>query len=404
MNYALQKDVKGDGEAVAGGKNLLVIEDDKVQRMFVREVAEPAGFAVDEAPSLEEALEYIYQRDYDTVVVDLALGNHDGVEVIRRIVSSGKRPDVIVMSGFDNRIRDAVARMAAANGLMVLGDLKKPVKPGDLRRCLAGATQRADRKAGLTGVANVARKELAEALVSGRIVPVFQPQVSLATGEVVGVEVMPSWVSPKHGEVPAEVFAKLAEAEGLACALSERILDCALREGSRWCKSRPDLQVAVDLPSSVLTDLEFPDRLAVKLKCAGMRPENFCVEVTEGAALADMPVTSDVMARLSIKGVGLALDEFGTGWASLSLLRNFPFGQIKISKSFVADLHRSTSAWSIIQGVVAMAKATSLSTLADGVDTRVAAEALAGIGVDFGQGALYASPTTAEEVTALLRS
>ncbi|MCH0593173.1 EAL domain-containing protein, partial [Klebsiella pneumoniae] len=79
----------------------------------------------------------------------------------------------------------------------------------------------------------------------------------------------------------------------------------------------------------------------------------------------NMPVTSDVMARLSIKGVGLTLDEFGTGSASLSLLRNFPFGQIKISKSFVADIHRSTSAWSIIQGVVATAKATSLSTLAD---------------------------------------
>jgi EAL domain-containing protein (putative c-di-GMP-specific phosphodiesterase class I)/ActR/RegA family two-component response regulator len=404
MNFALQKDVKGDHKTASDrSKTLLVIEDDKVQRMFVREIAEPAGFAVDEAPSLEEALQCLARRSYDTVVVDLALGNHDGVEVIRRIVSSGKRPDVIVMSGFENRIRDAVARMATANGLVVLGDLKKPVKPSDLRMCLAGATARVDRKAGLTDVANVARRELAEALVSGRIAPVFQPQVSLSTGDIVGVEVMPSWVSSRHGEIPAEVIVRLAEAEGLAGALSERILDCALREGGRWCKSRPDLQVAVDLPSSILTDLEFPDRLAVKLRYAGMRPENFCVEVTEVAALENMPVTSDVMARLSIKGVGLTLDEFGTGSASLSLLRNFPFGQIKISKSFVADIHRSTSAWSIIQGVVATAKATSLSTLADGVDTRVASEALASIGVDFGQGALYSSPTTAEEVSALLQ-
>lgn len=337
------------------------------------------------------------------MVVDLALGSHDGVEVIRRIVNSGKRPDVIVMSGFDNRVRDAVARMAMANGLAVLGDLKKPVRPNDLRKCLAGATERADRKADLTVVTKVARQELSEALAAGQIVPVFQPQVSLATGEVVGVEVMPRWVSPRHGEVPAEVFVKLAEAEGLASALAERLLDGALLEGGRWCKTHPDMQVSVDLPSTVLTDLEFPDKLAVKLKKAGMHPENFCLEVTEGAALVDMPITSDVMARLSIKGVALALDDFGTGWASLSLLRNFPFGQIKIAKSFVADLHRSTSAWSIIQGVVAMAKATGLTTIADGVDTRVAAEALSGVGVDFGQGSLYASPTTAAEVTALLK-
>lgn len=383
-------------------KKLLVIEDDKVQRMFVREVAEPEGFEVDEAPSLEDAMACIGCRDYDAVVVDLGLGSHDGVEVIRKIAGSGKRPDVIVMSGFDTRVREAVARMAMANGLTVVGDLKKPVKPVDLRKCLAGATERAERKADLRVVTNVARQELSEALAAGQIVPMFQPQVTLPTGDVIGVEVMLRWISPKHGEVPPEVFVKLAEAEGLAGVLAERILDAALRQGAVWSATHPDIQMAVDLPPKVLTDLDFPDRLAAKLKASGLHPENLMVGVTESAALADMPTTSDVMARLSIKGVALALDDFGTGWASLSLLRNIPFGQIRIAKSFVDDLHRSTSAWSIIQGVVAMAKATGLTTLADGVDTRVAAEALSGAGVDFGQGALYAAPTTAEEISALL--
>lgn len=353
---------------------------------------------------MQEAMRIVAERDYDVVAVDLSLGDGDGVEVIRDIARSGKRPDVIVFSGFEDRIRDAVVRFGRAAGLTVIGDFRKPIKPVAFKQCLSASSARAERDAERQIAMSIPVEEVREAIAAGEIGPAYQPQVLLETGEVVGVEALARWASPSRGDVPPDVFVEIAERNGLASALTGLMLSKVLADAQPWCERAPDLRVSLNVSAAVLSDLSFPQRLEAALKSTGMRPENLTIEVGE-AALSDPLNNADVMARLSIKGVALSLDDFGVGEGSLrTLLHAGPFEEVKIDRQFVAAAHKDPGAWAIVQTTIALAKARSMRVVAVGVESETVAEFLKDSGVDCGQGYYHGRPMPADEFAGLLPS
>ncbi|MHB2167935.1 EAL domain-containing response regulator [Alsobacter sp. R-9] len=382
---------------------LLVVDDDRMQRMLIAETAKRCGYSVALAASLGEAVEKLSERRFTTLVLDLSLGDHDGVEVIRHLAGTSQRPTVLVISGFDERIRDAAVRLARGVGLGTLGTLHKPLSLGALRQHLIdaatmqpGALGRAD-----SGVA-VTADEVAEAIETGAIRPVYQPKVDLRTGRIVGVETLARWESEVHGTVPPDVFVPVAEDAGLAGALTRLMMAVAIRDAGVWRATASDVGVAVNVPPSALDDVAWPDLVEVQLWQASLPPEVLTVEITESTAMSDNALVSDVLTRLRIKGVNLSLDDFGTGYSSLRTLLSLPFSELKLDRSFVQRCDQDAYAWKIVRASLSLAHEFGMRTVAEGVETAAVAALLADADCDVAQGYFFSRPLSLGDLVARL--
>ena len=381
---------------------LLVVDDDQMQRMLIGEIARRIGFSVDEAASVEEAASLIERNLYTRIVLDLALGGHDGVEVMRHIAASGQTPAVIVISGFDERIRDAAIRFGQSLGLATAGELRKPIDIVGLREALlrdvSPTVQSFASPAG--NLTAITQADLRAAIAQGEILPYYQPKVALATGQIIGVEALARWTSPRHGSVSPAVFIPLAEDWGLVDDLTHHIMATSIRDTAAWQASHPGIGVAVNVAVSSLGDIAFPDRIEALLGTAGLDPSRLTVEITESIRLSDDVLIGDVLTRMRIKGIKLSLDDFGTGYSSLSSLLRMPFSELKIDRSFVMTSDFDAYAWKIVRATLSLAREFGMTAVAEGIETLPVAAMLGDALCDIGQGYLYARPMSR---TSLLR-
>ncbi len=384
---------------------LLIVDDDRLQRLLIGETARRVGYEVAMAGSLEEAVRLLDERRFATLVLDLSLGERDGIEVIRHMAEAGHRPTVLVISGFDDRIRDAALRVVRAAGLVAVGTLRKPLSLGGLREQLAQALEASEETPGQPGACiSVTADELAAAMERGEVTPVYQPKIELATGRVVGAEALARWTSPSHGSVPPGVFIEVAEQAGLSKALTRLMMRAAIRDAAAWHAAGHDAGVAVNVPPSALDDLGWPDAVEAELAAAGLPAGALTVEITESTAMSDSPLTGDVLTRLRIKGVHLALDDFGTGYSSLLSLLRLPFSELKLDRSFVQRCDQDAYAWKIVKASISLAKEFGMRTVAEGVETATVAALLAEAQCDLGQGYFFDRPLTLAAFTQRLEA
>ena len=373
---------------------LLVVDDDQMQRMLIGEIARRIGFSVDEAESVDEAASLIERNLYTRIVLDLALGGHDGVEVMRHIAASGQSPAVIVISGFDERIRDAAIRFGQSLGLATAGELRKPIDIVGLREALLrDVSPTVHSFANPTGnLTAITQADLRAAVAKGEILPYYQPKVGLATGRIIGVEALARWTSPRYGSVSPAVFVPLAEDWGLVDDLTHHMMAASIRDAAAWQKLHPGIGVAVNVAVSTLTDIAFPDRVEALLGAAGLDASCLTVEVTESIRLSDDVTIGDVLTRMRIKGIKLSLDDFGTGYSSLTSLLRMPFSELKIDRSFVMTSDFDAYAWKIVRATLSLAGEFGMTAVAEGIETLPVAAMLGDALCDVGQGYLYARP------------
>ncbi|GGH15319.1 diguanylate phosphodiesterase [Alsobacter metallidurans] len=370
----------------------LVIDDDAMQRMLISSVAKAAHYRTDAVGSVADALEALNEADYAVVIVDLSLGERDGVEAIRHIAGTGKRPALLVVSGLDARIRDSAIRLGQTLGLATLGNLEKPIDIARLRACLDAELPDPLEPGFSPREATIEPGHLAEAIRRGEIRPYYQPKIDLATGHISGVEALARWSGPIYGAVSPVVFIPLIERYGLAPALTRSILRQSVADAANWTRRFGRVGVAVNVPAAALTDLAFPDLVEETLATAGLSPTFLTLEVTESVALSDDRTVGDVLTRLRIKGIQLSLDDFGTGYASLSSLLRMPFGELKIDRSFVQAADSDSHAWKIVRATLSLAREFEMSTVAEGIETEAVATMLRQARCDTAQGFLFARP------------
>jgi EAL domain-containing protein (putative c-di-GMP-specific phosphodiesterase class I)/ActR/RegA family two-component response regulator len=387
----------------ATAPRLLVIDDDRVQRLLIGQIGQREGFTVDLVESVDEAVAALHDREYTTVAIDLSLGESDGLEIIEHIATLRQHPAVIVISGFDARIRDAAIRFGASLGLSMVGELRKPIDIAQLRSLLGRrATGPApDQASPLMGEA-ITAPILADAIARGEVAPVYQPKVDLETGRIVGCEALARWTSRDFGPVPAPVFVDLAERYGLASDLTRTILRRALGDAARWHAHGAAAGVAVNVPPSALVAPGFPEMVEEELAVAGCPASVLTLEVTETTAMSDIALTGGVLTRLRIRGVQLSLDDFGTGYSSLTSLLRMPFGELKIDRSFVQACDRDSYAWKIVRATLSLAREFGMKTVAEGIETAAVASMLRIARCDIGQGYHFARPMPAAAFEARL--
>lgn len=248
----------------------------------------------------------------------------------------------------------------------------------------------------------LARAELATAWENKQFELYYQPQVTLRDGKLCGAEALLRWVHPVRGVLPPSAFLPLLETDALAIPVGGWIIDEACRQTAEWRASVfPGFRVAVNLFSLQFKSGDLVGEIERALKRHGLPPDALELEITENTILSSDERILKQLTRLRDLGVGLAFDDFGTGFASLSMLRHYPVTKIKIDRSFVSGADVCDKDRSITQALVHMAHGLDIEVIAEGIETMEHHALMRAQGCGMGQGYLYSRPVSARTFRAL---
>jgi len=239
--------------------------------------------------------------------------------------------------------------------------------------------------------------ELRQAIGRGELTVVFQPQIALADGTLVGVEALVRWQSPVLGPVSPADFIPLAEETGLIVPLGAFVLAEACRAAAAWTWNG---RLAVNVSAAQIRLDDIGERVADVLVETGFEARRLDLEITESVLVETPERLTQMFANLRGLGVGIAIDDFGTGYSSLSYLSGLDFDKLKIDQSFVRTLEPGTANAAVVQTIVDLAWRLGKTTVAEGVETEAQRQLLAAMGCDIGQGYLIGRPVPATEIAA----
>lgn len=225
---------------------------------------------------------------------------------------------------------------------------------------------------------------------------VFQPKIDLASRRVVHVEALLRWTTPEYGDVTPDEFIPLAERSGMIRAITRHVVDDALRQAAPWIAGGLIEGIAVNLSPMDLVDDDLPDYVAQRLQAHCVPPERLVLEVTEHTVMRDLEAARGTMHRLRAQGVRLSIDDFGTGHSSLAQLRSLPVDEIKIDKSFVAELGDGSGDVVIVRSAIEIGHNMGLKVIAEGVETPASLAILEALDCDMVQGYLFSRPLPAD--------
>jgi diguanylate cyclase (GGDEF)-like protein len=246
--------------------------------------------------------------------------------------------------------------------------------------------------------------ELKDAVARGELVPHFQPKVELASGCIVGFELLTYWRHPTRGLLPPGAFIPVAERTGAIRHLSRAVFELALRQLKDWERFDADLHVSVNLTAFDLLDRELPEHLAALTKKHEVDPRSICIEITESTVMADVDRSRSVLERLRAVGFRLSVDDFGTGYSSLAYLKNLPMHEVKIDRSLVSGIASGSQDRTIVRATIEMAHSLGLQVVAEGVETSAEESLLQQFRCDYAQGFLYARALPVAEIEEQLES
>lgn len=229
----------------------------------------------------------------------------------------------------------------------------------------------------------------------GEFVPYYEQQIDIATGELTGFEMLARWNSPSLGLIGPEVFIPVAEEIGVIGDLSESLIEKALADAKGW---DPRLSLSINISPIQLRDPWFSQKLLKMLVRHSFPPHRLDIEITESCLLENMGVVRSIITSLKNQGVTISLDDFGTGFSSLTQLRTLPFDRLKIDRSFVSELKDGEDADKLVQAVVQLGDGLDLPMTAEGIEHPDILAKLKKMGELRGQGYLYGRPEDAEAV------
>ncbi|MDP2306449.1 MAG: EAL domain-containing response regulator [Pseudomonadota bacterium] len=332
----------------------------------------------------------------ELVICDLQMPDMDGVQLVRHLAEIAYGGSLVLISGEDGRILETAARLARAHQLQLIGALHKPVTADQFTRVLE--RHRSRMPPIRTARPKVyGRDELHRGIAAGELVNHYQPKVHVASGAVLGVESLVRWQHPQDGLVLPDQFVDTAEQHGLIDALTSSVLTAALRQARVWRDDGLDLDMAVNVSMDNLANLQFPELVAGVAQAEGVPLTQLVIEVTESRLMPDARAPLDILTRLRLKRVQLSVDDFGTGHSSLAQLRDFPFDELKIDRTFVHGACRDPSLRAIFDASRRMARDLGMKVVAEGVEDRADWDLLRATDCDMAQGNFIAAPMPASE-------
>jgi len=372
----------------------LVVEDDGFQRRTVARMLRALGATeVREARDGKEGLASMQGTRVDLVVCDLDMPEMDGMEFMRHLGTAHSAASVIISSAKDRLLAESVERMAIAYGVHLLGLMEKPATLSGLEDMIArrGATE--PQLHLLTSPDHsYSLQEILHGVRQKQFVPFYQPKVSLLTGEVLGMEALARWRHPEHGLVAPDAFIGVLELSRDIDDLTLSILESAVSLCHRMHARGFPLTVSLNLSLVSLSDTAMAHRMSKIVQIVGLDPRFVIIEVTETAAMTEIAPALENLARLRMRGFGLSVDDFGTGFASLQQLMRVPFTELKIDRGFVTGVAAKVASRIILESSVGMARKFGISTVAEGVESMADWMVAKTAGCDMAQGFFIGRP------------
>jgi EAL domain-containing protein (putative c-di-GMP-specific phosphodiesterase class I) len=391
-----------------GDKTLVVIDDDDLVGQLVVEAAQQVGFAASAVQDFEALKQQVDTSEPDVMVLDLVLPNVDGIQVLRYLADRGCKAKIWLLSGFDPKVVQTAERLGVSLGLTIVGALNKPVSVTTLKDEL---------RKHLRESGDFTVHDLEQAISDDNLFVHYQPKVRLAEErgageadealmlsvddvpyEVMGFEALARWRNPHGAMVSPVKFIPVAEHSRMIEPLTQSVFRQVIEALAQWQSRGVSFNVAVNISPSTLADLDLPDRLADKALAVGISPEQLILEITENSAVTEDPHFMDVLSRFRLKGFGLSLDDFGTGFSSLIQIYRMPFTELKIDRSFVSEMDQNEEAFTIVKSIIDLGHNLGMKVCAEGVETAQSANTLMMLGCDYAQGFYFSRPVPLPDI------
>lgn len=410
LNAAVVAPVKTD--IAQSGALCFVVDDEPAVGRFVALAVGNMGVGVEQFLDLPSMNAALAERPPALIFLDVSLGASDAIDAIRHLSMEKYAGVVQLMSGRDAMLLDDIKLIGERHGLRMRPALTKPFRVDAVKRIvdeeglLSGLV--VGRGPDLSVAAPPERREwpdvdLRQALDRGWIEIWYQPKIDLHGRGLIGAEGLARMHHPQHGLLPPVAFIPRASTDDLV-ALAEFGLRVALRDSVAFGDSGFPVRLAVNVPVEALVALPIAAIVRDCLPGERDRQRGIILEVTEDQVIRDISKAHEIATQLRIHGIGLALDDFGSGYSSLSRLKELPFAELKLDRSFVTGCGLDANNAALCATVVALAHRFGCLAVAEGVETADDLATIRDLGCDVAQGFLFAKPMQKEALLAGLRA
>ncbi len=376
----------------------MVILDTEAESLEVlREVADRLGCEHVEIDSAADMQQVLGLRHPTIAIMPVDRIDARGMAALDALAHHDSRPAMLLIGEISGRILAGVKRAAVSRGLTFIGVTARPLDPISVEKLLAPHL----------GVSPpVHRLEVEQAILQHELTLLYLPKLAVASSpmRIQGVEALVRWQHPRRGLLEPAHFLRAVEDHGLMTQLTDFVMTEAVRQGAAWRKCGLALEIVVNLSTELVRDRAFPARLASLLEEHDFPTESLTLDVTESGSVSDRDLLQDVFTRLRMLGVGLSLDNFGTGLSSLTEVYRIPFSEVKVDHSLIADAPREREARIVVQSIVNLAHTLQLVACAEGVETSQTYEFVRSAGFDTAQGRFFSEPVEAAEIERLVHA
>lgn len=381
------------------GMSFLVVEDHEFQRSMIVDMLESIGArSVHEAADGASALEVTREIDhaFDVIVTDIEMPGMDGMAFIRRLGEAKVRASLIITSGLERSLLETVETMSGAYGMRLLGTIEKPPSAERFAELIAKHWQmRPNPENTQQDAAMFTLEQVMEGLHAEQFEPYYQPKIDLKTNRVKGAEALARWRHPNGGIVLPYAFVSLLEDAGQISELTWIMLAKSAQDCRNWREAGFDLNVSVNISVKLLEDPAIADAITWQVVHQGLDPKHMILEITESAAMSSVGHVLENLIRLRMKGFGLSIDDYGTGYSSMQQLTRVPFTELKIDQSFVLHAAHQESSRMVLESSLEMARKLGVTSVAEGAETSQDWNLLRECGCDLAQGFFIAKPMSA---------
>ncbi|TXH35528.1 MAG: EAL domain-containing protein [Rhodospirillaceae bacterium] len=379
---------------------ILVLDDEPAVGQLISRIAVHCGFTAIPVITADEFDNIRGDWQPSIIVLDLQMPDVDGIEILRKLAEAQSQAQIIIMSGFDEKVIQSARHLGIERGLKMIATIQKPFRADELERVLIGLRRGSD---------VIDEASIRAAIDANAFHLVYQPKIDLQktganpTHRTVGFEALLRWTHATRGIIAPADFLPIMEAAGMMDDVTDLVFSLALQQQRIWRNRGIQTSIAVNISAQNLHATDFTDQLVARCRECEVPPESLIIELTETAAMIDAAMAMDILTRLRLKGFRLSIDDFGTGYSSLVQLHLLPFSELKIDRAFIRDCGSSRQSEIIVKTMIDLGKNLGLAVVAEGIEDASALQVVRELGCDYGQGFYVSRPLSAEAAEQWIR-
>ncbi|PNH91446.1 EAL domain-containing response regulator [Vibrio diazotrophicus] len=374
----------------------LIVDDNPIQLSVMERQLTKFGITnLMACNSGQEALRAVSEHQFDIIFSDIMMPEMDGISLIRHLDNLGYQGALAITSSVESSIVSSLTYMSKKLGFSNVYELKKPVLDSVLEEMFQ--KEAIIKKTAIKQkLKSVDMEELVNALQQGQFKNYYQPQLDYTTGKIVGLEALARWVHPSKGMIFPDIFIPMLHDGGMEYHLFKVVLDNVLSDLS---ENRIQCRVAINVTQQDLEIPSFADYLLEQCTHHGVDPSLITLELTEQDIYNESIEMITNVTRMRLYGVGISIDDFGTGSSSYLKLSHLPFTEIKIDKNFVFGCLIDSTKQSIIRSMCTLSKSLHINLVSEGVEDDATWKLMQSLGVDVCQGYLTGRPMPIEALS-----